>query len=57
MKKYVVRVVERGSDLDDTGPETWLGMEVARFDDKETAETFARNCYAECEVEEVNCVL
>lgn len=50
MTQFVVREVEWGSDVDGTGSERWLGMEVGRFDTEDEAHAFADTHWCECEV-------
>lgn len=50
MVKYVVYQVEFGGDVDGTGPERWLGMELGRFDNEDAALAFVDNQNEICEV-------
>jgi hypothetical protein len=52
MTKYVVYQVEFGGDIDGTGPERWIGMELARFNTENEAYDFVDNHYEICEVME-----
>lgn len=52
MTQFVVREVERGGDVDGTGPERWLGGELARFDTEDEALDFVDSHWLECEVVE-----
>ena len=52
MIQFVVYQVEFGGDVDGTGPERWLGMELGRFDTMDQALDFADNHYEICEVVE-----
>jgi hypothetical protein len=50
MVKYVVYQVEFGGDVDGTGPERWIGMELARFDSQDEALDFVDDQCEICEV-------
>ena len=52
MTQFVVREVEWRIDADSTGPERWLGGELARFDTKDEALDFVDTHWLECEVVE-----
>ena len=49
---FVVREVEWGGDVDVTGPERWLCMEIGRFDTEDEALAFVDTHWTECEVVE-----
>ena len=48
--KFVVHQVEFGGDVDGTGPERWMGQELARFDTEDDAMDFVDNHYELCEI-------
>ena len=50
MIKFVVYQVEWGGDVDGTGPERWIGQELARFDTENEALDFADNHHELCEI-------
>jgi hypothetical protein len=50
MTQFVVYQVEFGGDVDGTGPERWLGMELGRFNTEAEALDFVDNHYEICEV-------
>ncbi len=52
MIQFVVYQVEFGGDVDGTGPERWLGMELGRFNTEDEALNFVDNHYEICEVME-----
>lgn len=52
MTQFVVREVEWGGDVDGTGPERWLGQELARFDTEDEALYFVFTQWTACEVVE-----
>ncbi len=52
MTKFVVYQVEFGGDVDGTGPERWLGMELGRFNTEDEALNFVDNQNEYCEVVE-----
>ena len=47
---WVVYQVEFGGDVDGTGPERWLGMELGRFATENEALDFADDHHEICEV-------
>ena len=50
MTKFVVYQVEWGGDVDGTGPERWIGQELARFDTENEALDFVDNHHELCEI-------
>lgn len=52
MTKFVVYQVEFGGDVDGTGPERWLGMELGKFNTEDEALNFVDNQNEYCEVVE-----
>jgi hypothetical protein len=50
MVQFVVYQVEFGGDVDGTGPERWLGMELGRFSTEDEALDFVDDQNEICEV-------